>query len=118
VVSISQLVSSSLIGTESCVRLVDVNGDDALDVILSMSVPLNSSQFDNMTRDDIKNICQQKGKVSDFFFRRHEYTIYLYLLLIDVVFRRNTTVLVPNNLNSVIMCPTVSCYTSVHYCLH
>jgi len=35
------------------------------------------------------------------------------LLLIDVVFRRNTTVLVPNNLNSDIMCPAND--TRVHY---
>jgi len=38
------------------------------------------------------------------------------LLLIDVVFRKNTTVLVPNNLNSDIMCPAND--TRVHYCLH
>lgn len=52
-------------GTESCIRLLDVDDDGRLDIVFSMNVNLNniSVMASNMSHNNIKAICLQIGQV-------------------------------------------------------
>ena len=48
-------------GTESCIRLVDVDEDGRDDVIFGMTKTKTNSPYDN-TIDDLKKTCSDAGK--------------------------------------------------------
>jgi len=53
-------------GTESCVRLVDVDKDGRLDIIFSVARLLNTSIddlfCDNASRQSFEELCRQRGR--------------------------------------------------------
>jgi len=59
---------ANVTGTESCIRLIDVDQDGKLDIIFSVARLLNTSIddlfHDNASRRSFEELCRQRGKLS------------------------------------------------------
>ena len=57
-------------GTESCIRLIDVDGDGKLDIIFSVARLLNTSIddlfHDNASQRSFGEICHKRGHYASF----------------------------------------------------
>ncbi len=49
------------LGTESCIRLVDVDGDGLQDIVIGVERPFLKKSYQSI--DEMKTVCSQQGKI-------------------------------------------------------